>query len=283
MTARNATAALVASDGTTIIGIVTDHDLRARALAENISPSAPIHTIMSAPLAKISESALIYEALMRMEEKGVRHLAVEDRDGQIVSVIESKALVQFQRYGPIVLTREISRAATPDEVARCTERTPPLVKALMDSSARPRHVTNMLASICDAATERLVQMAIADLGPPPAPFAFIAMGSQGRQEQTLVTDQDNGIIFAPSADADLSQISDYFLRLGKQVCDGLNRAGYPLCRGQVMASNPRWCRSLADWVSGFDAWVHKSDAAGNHGAEHFLRFPHGIRRHGSDP
>ena len=91
---------------------------------------------------------------------------------------------------------------TPDEVAHCCERTPPLVKTLMDSSARPRHVTNMLASICDAATERLIQLAIDELGPPPAAFAFIAMGSQGRQEQTLLTDQDNGIIFAPAADAD---------------------------------------------------------------------------------
>src|SRR5690606_27304809 len=131
--------------------------------------------------------------LMRMEEKGVRHLAVEDRDGQIVSVIDSKSLIQFQRYGPIVLSREISRAANVEEVARCSERTPPLVKTLMDSSARPRHVTNMLASICDATTERLVQLAIEELGPPPTAFAFIAMGSQGRQEQTLVTDQDNGI------------------------------------------------------------------------------------------
>ena len=210
MTARNVTAALVASENAAVIGIVTDHDLRARVLAENISPSTPIHTIMSAPLTKISEHALIYEALMRMEEKGVRHLAVEDRDGQIVSVIDSKSLIQFQRYGPIVLTREISRSATPDEVAHCSERTPPLVKALMDSSARPRHVTNMLASICDAATERLVQLAIEELGPPPAAFAFIAMGSQGRQEQTLVTDQDNGIIFASSADADLSQVERLF-------------------------------------------------------------------------
>lgn len=258
MTARNVTSALVASEMTTIIGIVTDHDLRARALAENIPLSAPIHTIMSAPLAKISESALIYEALLRMEERGVRHLAVEDRDGQVVSVIESKALVQFQRYGPIVLAREISRAATADEVAHCAERTPPLVKALLDSSARPRHVTNMLASICDAATERLVQLAIAELGPPPATFAFIAMGSQGRQEQTLVTDQDNGIIFVPAAAADLPRVSDYFLRLGRQVCDGLQRAGYPLCRGGVMASNPRWCRALPDWVAGFETWVHKS-------------------------
>jgi PAS domain S-box-containing protein len=259
MTARNVTAALVASENSAVIGIVTDHDLRARVLAEDIDLNAPIHTVMSAPLIKISEDALIYEALMRMEEKGVLHLAVEDRKGQIVSVIDNKALIQFQRYGPIVLSREISRAKSPDEVARSSGRTSLLVRTLMDSSARPRHVTNMLASICDAATERLIQLAVNDLGASPAPFAFIAMGSQGRQEQTLVTDQDNGIIFVPPADADSKQVSEYFLQLGQRVCDGLNQAGYPYCRGGVMASNPRWCRSLPDWLSGFDDWVQKSE------------------------
>jgi PAS domain S-box-containing protein len=259
MTIHKVTAALVASETATIIGIVTDHDLRARVLAEHIELSVPIHTIMSAPLTKIPENALVYEALMRMEEKGVRHLAVEDQNGQIVSVIDSKSLIQFQRYGPIVLSREIARAKTPDEVAQCCERTSPLVKTLLDSSARPRHVTNMLASICDATTERLIQLAVDDLGPPPAAFAFIAMGSQGRQEQTLLTDQDNGILFASPASADPEKVKDYFLRLGTQVCDGLNRAGYAFCRGQVMANNPRWCRSLPDWLSGFDEWVQKSE------------------------
>lgn len=259
MTERNTTAALVASESGAVIGIVTDHDLRSRVLAENIPPGTPVHTIMSAPLTRIPEQAHIYEALMRMEEKGVRHLAVEDRSGGIVGVIDAKSLVQFQRYGPIVLSREISRADTPAEVARCAERTPPLVMALMDSSARPRYVTNMVAALCDAVTERLIELAIEELGPPPAAFAFIAMGSQGRQEQTLVTDQDNGIIFASPA-ADSSRADEYFLRLGERVCAGLDQAGFPLCRGRVMANNPRWCRSLPDWVSGFKEWVHKSEA-----------------------
>ena len=259
MTARKVTASLVASDTSEIIGIITDHDLRERVLAENIDLNAPIHTIMSAPLTKISENALIYEALMRMEEKGVRHLAVEDQNGQIVSVIDSKSLIQFQRYGPIVLLREISRSKTPDEVAQCCERTIPLVKTLMDSSARPRHVTYMLASICDAATEKLIQLALDELGPPPAAFAFIAMGSQGRQEQTLLTDQDNGIIFSAAPDLHPEEVTDYFLRLGAKVCDGLNRADYQYCRGNVMASNPRWCRSLPDWLSSFDEWIRTSE------------------------
>lgn len=260
MTARNVTAALVSSPTAAVIGIVTDHDLRARVLAEKIPPRTPVHNIMSAPLTKISEQALIYEALLRMEEKGVRHLAVEDRNGQIVSVVDSKSLVQFQRYGPIVLSREIARSSDPEEVAQCCERTPPLVKTLIDSSARPRHVTNMLASICDATTERLIELALDELGPPPANFAFIAMGSQGRQEQTLLTDQDNGIIFAPPGNADPTEVNDFFLRLGSRVCEGLDKAGYPLCKGHVMANNPRWCRSLPDWRSGFNEWVNKSEA-----------------------
>jgi CBS domain-containing protein len=259
MTARNQTAALVAGGTSTVIGIVTDHDLRARVLAEKVDRNAPVHTVMSAPIIKIAEEASIYEALMRMEEKGVRHLAVEDRSGQIVSVIDSKSLVQFQRYGPIVLSREIMRAVSPEEVALYCERTAPLVKSLMDSSARPRHVTNMLASTCDTATERFIQLALEEFGPPPVPFAFIAMGSQGRQEQTLLTDQDNGILYAPDEKVDPQQLNEYFLRLGARVCQGLSAAGYTLCRGNVMASNPRWCRSLPDWIAGFDEWVDRSE------------------------
>jgi PAS domain S-box-containing protein len=259
MTARNVSAALVSGGNSAVIGIVTDQDLRARVLAENIPASTPIHAIMSAPLTRISEQALVYEALMRMEEKGVRHLAVEDSNGQIVSVIDNKSLIQFQRYVPIVLAREIARSATPAEIVRSAERTPQLAKALLDSSSRPRHVTNMLTSICDAVTERLVQLAIAELGEPPTPFAFIAMGSQGRREQTLLTDQDNGIIYAPADNSDPSQVNAYFLRLGERICSGLDQAGYPFCLGKVMASNPRWCRSLPDWISDFADWIRKAE------------------------
>lgn len=259
MTGRKVTAALVSSGDATIIGIVTDHDLRERVLAEKSQLSAPIHSIMSAPLTKIPEHALIYEALLKMEEHGVRHLAVEDRNGRIVSVIDNKSLVQFQRYGPIVINREIARATSANEVARCTERTPALVKTFIESSTRPRHVTNLLASICDAVTIRLVELAVEEMGPPPATFAFISMGSQGRQELTLTTDQDNGIIYQNPVDTDPKDVQAYFLQLGKKVSDGLNQAGYLYCRGGVMASNPRWCRSLEDWITGFQAWIHKSE------------------------
>ena len=260
MTARKLTASLVSSGDGTIVGIITDHDLRERVLAQKGQINIPIHTIMSAPLTIISEQASIYEALLKMEEHGVRHLAVEDRNGKVVSVIDNKSLVQFQRYGPIVINREIARAASAQEVSQSTEKTPALVKTLIESSSRPRHVTNLLASICDAVTVRLVEMAVEEMGPAPVPFAFIAMGSQGRQELTLTTDQDNGIIYQDSAEKDMDAVQTYFLQLGQKVSDGLNQAGYQYCRGEVMASNPHWCRSLSDWKIRGKEWIYKSEA-----------------------
>jgi CBS domain-containing protein len=117
----------------------------------------------------------------------------------------------------------------------------------------------LLASICDAVTVRLVELALEEMGPPPAAFAFISMGSQGRQELTLTTDQDNGIIYQNPVNTDSKDVQAYFLRLGKKVSDGLNQAGYLYCRGEVMASNLRWCRSLTDWIAGFQEWIHKSE------------------------
>lgn len=251
---------LSSTAGAVVLGIVTDQDLRRRVLAVGASPETPVHSVMSAPLTKITDQALVYEALMRMEERRVHHLVVEGASGQPWRVIDHSALIQFQSYGPIVLAREIARATTPAEVARCCARLRPLVKTLMDISAKPRQVTTLLAASSDAAAERLIQLALADLGPAPAPFAFIAMGSQGRQEQTLMTDQDNGIVYAQAPDQDPAACAAYFLRLGQRVCDDLNAAGYAHCRGLVMASQPRWCRSLADWLAWIDTAARTPEA-----------------------
>jgi CBS domain-containing protein len=176
-----------------------------------------------------------------------------------VSVIDHRDLIQFQRYGPIVLLREIARAGTPEGVARCRERAIPLAGSLMESSVRSRHITDMLTSVADATTVRLVELAIEDLGAPPAAFAFVAMGSQGRGELTLSADQDNGIIFAVPDGADADGLAEYFLRLGARVSDGLAAAGYPYCRGKVMASDARWCRSLPAWLSLVDTWMRRAE------------------------
>ena len=260
MVERDTTSIVVETDAGAAVGFLTDRDFRKRvAGCQEADLQTPVRTIMSAPLITISGHAMIYEALMLMEEKTVQHLAVEDGGGRIGSVVRSGDLLRFHRYGPEVLPREIKRAASAEQVARCCRRLPALVKALIEAGARPRTVAYMTSAVCDAATSRFIELAVEELGPPPVPFTFIAMGSQGRQEQTLLTDQDNAIIYQQDDAVSGAAASSYFLALGERVCQWLKRAGYALCDGKVMAGNPDWCRSLPEWKENFADWILKAE------------------------
>ncbi len=251
ITDQHTSAALISADDNTVVGIITDHDLRARVLAKNLDAQQPAYLHMTSPVIKIKESAMIYEAMIKMEEFGVRYLAVEDNHGQIVNLVDTKMLTQFPRYGAYVLLREISQSATLQDLINTHRRKNEVIKSLLESSRNIKHVTNILSNIHDTSTERLIQLAIEEMGPPPAPFAWVAMGSQGRQEPTLITDQDNGIIYSSNQD-----FSTYFLELGTRVCSGLDALGYKFCDGQVMANQSAWCKSLEKWKKEFNRRVN---------------------------
>ena len=259
MVERDTTSIVVKNDEGEGAGFLTDRDFRKRLAGKpETDLQVPVRTFMSQPLVTISEHAMIYEALMLMEEKKVQHLVVHDGGGQIKSVIRAKNLLQFHRYGPEVLPREIARATSVEQVMQCCHRTTALVRALIEAGARPRTVAYMTTAVCDAATIRFIEFAVEEIGPPPTAFAFIAMGSQGRQEQTLLTDQDNAIIYEQS-DASAELLNDYFLSMGQRVCHWLDQAGYALCDGLVMANNPEWCHSLPKWKEKFTAWIMKAE------------------------
>lgn len=256
MTEQQSSAALVQSADASIVGIVTDGDIRKRAVAANVDRTEPIHRIMSSPLVSIPERAEIYEALLLMERRGIQHLPVADETGRIVGVIRSQELMQFRSYGPIVLSREVQQAETPEAVAKCCRRVPDMAKALLDSGAHPHHVTRMVSSVCDAATVRLITLAEEELGPSPVPFVFLALGSHGRQEMTLASDQDNAIVYDAPLDRSAQQQAETYLNeLSGFVCEWLDRAGYPQCPGNVMARNPRWCKPLSVWKQYFSDWI----------------------------
>ncbi len=256
MTDNHSSAVLVQSENGLAVGIVTDGDFRQRVVASDLDRREAVFRIMSSPLVTISERAQVYEALLLMEQKGVGHLAVVDESGRIVGVIRNQELLQFRSYGSIVLTREVEQAATPEEVVTCCRRVPDLAKSLLDSGARPHLVTQMISSVCDAATVRLIALAQEELGPAPVRFAFLLLGSQGRQEMTLASDQDNALIFDTPADsAELPSVEKYFGDLGFYVSEWLDRAGYPLCNGEVMARNPKWRQPLPIWKRYFSGWI----------------------------
>jgi PAS domain S-box-containing protein len=174
----------------------------------------------------------------------------------------SMALLRFHHQDPALLPRQIAQAARIDAVGQYREQLPALVKALVEAGAQPCNVAHLSSAVCDAATVKFIELAIAALGPPPAPFAFIAMGSQGRQEQTLLSDQDNAIIYqleGARTDDGPSAVQAYFLALGQRVCDGLDQIGYPYCNGKVMASNPKWCLALPEWKENLSEWILKAE------------------------
>ncbi|MFP4579168.1 MAG: DUF294 nucleotidyltransferase-like domain-containing protein [Candidatus Sumerlaeia bacterium] len=267
MNRKKCSAVAVISEKGEAIGIVTDHDLRERVLAGGIDPERPIYEIMSSPVHACAGTALVFEALLVMRQNGVRHLLVRDRQDQVTGLIRNKELLQFHRYSPAVLTREIQRASDVEAIMDARKRLPRLVMSLVESGARPRNICRAISGVSHAVVHRLVEMGIAKLGPPPVRFAFLALGSEGREEQTLVTDQDNAIVYEDIADKDLAaEARDYFMSLGKFVCQRLDMVGYAFCKGDAMAQNPRWNQPLEKWKQYFSEWIALPDS------EELLRF-----------
>ncbi len=149
----------------------------------------------------------------------------------------------------------IARAQRLNTIVAQYKRLPAVIHAHIADGAKARDLTRMIAAVSDAILEKVVQMTIEQLGVPPVRFVFLTMGSQGRSEQTLKTDQDNGILYEDVL-SNRRKVQDYFAKLGEAVCHRLNQIGYENCAGGVMASTPRWCQPLAVWKSYFSNWIH---------------------------
>jgi len=259
MTKNNSNSALVKNDKNEHIGIITDLDIRERAVAEGMDLNKPISEIMSAPLITISADAMMFEAIQLMMVKRVRHLVVKDNYGKIVSVVGANELLEHQKYPLVSLMIEINKAETPPEIFGIRDRLPRLIKALIDSGADSKNLTRVIATVSESILNKLISFALKESGPPPARFVFMLMGSVGRQEQTLKTDQDNAIIFEDVPEESEKEVREYFLNLGKKVCGWLDQAGYDYCIGDVMAQNPKWCQPLSVWKKYFKDWVNSAE------------------------
>lgn len=255
MARAKSSAILVQSPAGEPIGIVTDQDLRNRVLAAGQSATQPVATIMSAPLVRIEDRALLFEAARLMQERNVQHLVVTDERGTARGILTGTEILHAQRHAIGALLGEIQEARSPEELRDSRAKLPVFVKALMESGARVESVTRIMTTVSDAILVRLIALAEAELGPPPAAFAFLALGSEAREEQTLATDQDNAIIYADVAPEQNEAVQAYFLRLGEKVCGWLDLAGYRRCKGGVMACNRKWCQPLSQWRQYFTECV----------------------------
>ncbi len=259
MRRKRCSSIMVQNEKGDYIGIVTDADLRNRIIAQGLDHHTPVATIMSTPLASIASQMSIFEAMMEMMQQNLKHLAVRDGSGNVIGTVSSRDLLAAQGQSPLFIVREIKSAISRGELREKQRQLPGLVQSLINSGARAENVTRLVATIADAILNRLVELAIEKLGPPPAPFVFMVMGSEGRREQTLKTDQDNAIIFQDVDPETLPEVHTYFLNLGETVCTWLDETGYTFCEGGVMAMNPDWCQPFSNWCDKFSEWIHTAD------------------------
>jgi CBS domain-containing protein len=246
---------LAITEGDRLVGIVTARDFVNKVLAQGLDPAAPVSTVMAADPMVLTPDSLGSDVLNRMLEHRIGHLPVVD-DGKLVGMITQTDLVRFQAVSSALLVRDAATAETVADLAENTARIPRLLVQLVGGGSAHEVVTRLITDIADTVTRRLLAMAEAELGPAPVPYLWLACGSQGRQEQTGVSDQDNCLMIDDAAtEADMA----YFAKLAKIVSDGLNACGYVYCPGDMMATNPQWCQRMAVWRGYFRKWVSTPD------------------------
>jgi CBS domain-containing protein len=238
-------AALV---GTEPPGILTDRDLRSRVLAEGLSPETPARAVMSRPLVTLPVETPLFEALRRMLDHEIHHLPVT-HGGEIVAVLGDTDLLRHHARSPLALLNRIEHVQHEGEVSGYSAEVMGVAATLFAGGLGVVQISGAIASLGDVLARRLLTLAELELGPPPCPYAWMVLGSEGRTEQVLLTDQDNAIAYLE--DSDVSRA--YFAELAASVVAGLVQAGFPPCPGGYMATN--WCRPLADWKALFRGWV----------------------------
>jgi CBS domain-containing protein len=256
MARKKYSAILITSNADTYIGVLTDRDLRERVVAANVNLNEPVYSIMSSPVISINANSSVFQALILMEEKNVRHIAVRDISGSITGIISSEELLKVQRHSSSFLHHEIESVESIEDLIQLKSKIPGLFKTLVDGGAKIKNITQILTGIHDSFVEKIVNHFIAENGNPAVNFVFVSLGSTGRKEHTIISDQDNAIIYE-DFHADQSTLQ-YFNKLGETICNTLNDCGYVFCKGDAMARNPKWCVSLSTWKEYFHKWIVNS-------------------------
>ena len=253
---KHGISSVVVMEGDRLAGIITVHDLTNRVLAEDLGGDVSVARVMTPDPVTIAPERLGLDALMTLAELGVNHLPVAT-GGRVVGMIGKTDLFRQQAATASHMVADIASAGSAQDMAHVMERVPGLLAQLVQAGVKPGSITRRITDITDAITRRLLTLAEARLGPPPVPYLWAACGSQGRREQTGVSDQDNCLILDDAFRPDAHDA--YFAALAKFVSDGLNTCGFYYCPGDMMATNPRWRQPRSVWRDYFARWIRQPD------------------------
>jgi CBS domain-containing protein len=258
---RHGIGSMIVTEDGAPIGIFTLHDLL-RITVEGQDTGRPISRVMTRSLITLPPDALAYDAALAMAKHGIRHvLLVEGR--RLVGIISEKDLFSLQQVGITQVGNTIRRAVTLEDLAHAACDVRRLAHNMLAQGVAAEHLTRLISTLNDRITCRIIELECGHGAASYQRWCWMAFGSEGRFEQTLSTDQDNGIVFAVPEDSLEDGGADAVRALLLPHADRINRAldrcCFPLCKGGIMASNPRWCLSLAEWKQQFSEWIARSD------------------------
>lgn len=249
-------SSLLLLDGERLAGIVTDRDLRNRVVAEGLDTTRPVSDIATLAPRVLEASNPAFEALLLMARHNIHHVPLTE-DGRVTGMVTVTDLTRHHSTSAVHLAREIDRQDTVQGLARISAMVPALQRDLAAADTSAYSTGHIITAITDAITVRLIGLAQAELGSPPVPFAWVAAGSQARNEQAARSDQDNCLILDDAYDE--ARHGEYFRALSRRVCDGLNDCGYIHCPGEMMAMTDAWRQPLHRWDGYFRQWIGTPD------------------------
>lgn len=240
-----------------IVGYATDITLRDNVIARCVDPQKPVSEVMDNPIISISSDAYLYEAVLMMFKTKTRYLLVE-KDDEMVGFLSRNRLLSEQAQSPLVFIQSVKQAGNTMELRKKWLQVPDMINQLLGRGVHGEIASQIITTIADTITIKVIENVIRQIGKPPARFVFMVTGSEGRKEQTLSTDQDNGIIYEDKANEHREMVREYFLDFAKRVSDDLNTIGFVYCKGEFMASNPKWTHSLSHWKRNYEEWINET-------------------------
>lgn len=237
------------------VGILTLKDVLQRVTLAGVPLTTAISSVMTPSPATLEGGATVADALLVMARQGIHHLPLVE-DGRLIGVISEKDVFTLRRLSMEGITGAIARAEDPAALPALAHAIGELAHNLLAQGMNAENLTAILSSLNDKLTQQVIELETRAANLPDVPWCWLALGSEGRMEQTLATDQDNALIYrAATADERAA-----LLAFAERVNHRLAACGFPLCKGEIMASNSKWCQSLDEWRATFANWIHRADA-----------------------
>ena len=249
---KHGVSSIMITEHAILVGVVTDRDLRNRVLADEVDPQDAVSSIMSAKPKFIFENNRVFSALHLMLKYNIHHLPVLDENHKPLGMLTSTDLLRQQKSDPVQLIGRIYKAHSIADLKRYAGEIPELLRSFSYNIEDISLIGKLLSGLTDALTSRLIHLFQEENGAAPTSFCFICFGSQAREEQTLHSDQDNGLLLPD----DLSeQHQAYFKHMGEFVCEQLVECGIRRCPGNIMASSDECRMSVSQWCERFFKWI----------------------------